>query len=101
MVSGPDGRQSRKISQGRRTFEAMNSILWEQRIKKETKMRIYKSIVQSVMLYGSEIWDLSRDNRKKLMSTEMDFLRRSAGRSRLERVRNEDIRVLMGVTGNI
>ncbi|XP_045471806.1 uncharacterized protein LOC123678703 [Harmonia axyridis] len=34
-------------------------------------------------------------------ATEMDFWRRSAGRSRIERIRNEGIREIMGVKSNI
>ncbi|XP_044755113.1 uncharacterized protein LOC123314065 [Coccinella septempunctata] len=40
-------------------------------------------------------------NKKKLLATEMDFLRRSCGRSRLERIRNVEIRRQMHVERNI
>lgn len=42
--------------------------------------------------YGAEVWDLSRDNKRKLISIEMNCLRRSSRKSKLERVRNEQIR---------
>ena len=37
--------------------------------------------------------------RNKILSTEMDVLRRSARKSRLERIKNEHIKKIMGVKG--
>nr|CAI5860317.1 unnamed protein product [Callosobruchus analis] len=62
---------------------------------------MYSSLVQSVTLYGSELWDVTKASKNKLMATEMDFLRRSCGRSRLERVRNDDIRIQMHMERHI
>jgi hypothetical protein len=36
--------------------------------------------------------DVSRKNRNKLLAAEMDYLRRSCRRTRLNRIRNEEIR---------
>jgi len=35
--------------------------------------------------------------RNKILSTEMDVLRRSARKSRMERIRNEHVKEIMGV----
>ncbi|XP_030767713.1 uncharacterized protein LOC115891410 [Sitophilus oryzae] len=40
-------------------------------------------------------------NKNKLMATEMDPLRRSCGRSKLERIRNDDIRMQMQMDRHI
>nr|CAI5853376.1 unnamed protein product [Callosobruchus analis] len=85
-----------RINKGRKVTGALNSLLWDKGIKKQTKNRLYKSLVESVMLYGAEVWDVSKRNKEKLMATEIDFLRRSCGKSRLERVRNSEIRHMMG-----
>lgn len=84
-----------RITKGRKAIGALNSLLWEKEIRRETKKRIYKSIVESVMIYGAEVWDVSKKNKQKLLATEMDFLRRSCRKSRLERVRNTEIREMM------
>jgi hypothetical protein len=31
-------------------------------------------MVQSVMIYGAEAWDVNKKNRNKLLTTEMDYL---------------------------
>jgi hypothetical protein len=36
---------------------------------------------------------------KKILSTEVDMLRRSARKSRMERIKNEHIKEIMGVKG--
>ena len=50
-------------------------------------------------MYGAEVWQISNREINKILSTEMDALRRSAGKSRMERVKNEDIKEIMGVKG--
>ena len=42
-----------------------------------------------------------KENPKKLLTTEMDYLRRSCRKSKLERVGNETIRQSMNMTKNI
>ncbi|KAH1004460.1 hypothetical protein HUJ05_005269 [Dendroctonus ponderosae] len=49
------------------------------------------------MLYGCETWQLTTHLERRLRSLEMDFWRRAAGKSRLERITNEEIRVIMNV----
>ena len=62
---------------------------------------IYRSIVQSVLTYGAEVWDVSAKNKNKLLSTEMDYLRTSCRLRRVDRGRNETIRNMMGMERDI
>ena len=48
---------------------------------------------------GAEVWQISNREINKILSTEMDVLRRSARKSRMERVKNEGIEEIMGVKG--
>jgi hypothetical protein len=50
-------------------------------------------------LHSSEVWKITTREVNKILSTEMDVLRRSAIKSRLERIRNENINEIMGVKG--
>jgi hypothetical protein len=58
-------------------------------------------MVQIVVFYGSEVWDLRQKNVGKLLAIQMDVLRRSCRKKRLDRVKNEDIRREMEVVGDI
>jgi uncharacterized protein YbcI len=40
-----------------------------------------------------------KNNLNKILTTEMDLLRRSARKSRLEKIKNENIKEIMGVKG--
>ena len=48
---------------------------------------IYKTIIQSILMYGAEIWQIPTREINKMLSTEMDVLRRSARKSRIERIK--------------
>jgi hypothetical protein len=38
-------------------------------------------------MYGAEVWQITTGEMNKILSTEMDVLRRSAGKSRMERIK--------------
>ena len=75
----------------------MNRILWDQTISKANKKLIYNTILRSIVTYSSEVWQMKKSMEKMLMATEMDFWRRAAGKSRIEKMRNDRIREIMGV----
>jgi len=64
----------------------------EKNIRKENKKRLFNSILKPILTYGAEVWQLTKKSENKLLTTEMDFWRRTAGRSRQEKIRNKDIR---------
>jgi len=53
---------------------------------------IFSTIVESIITYGSETWEVNKRNENRLKAVEMDFWRRACGVSRIERVRNGEIR---------
>ena len=57
---------------------------------------IYNTIVERIMLYRAEKWTMNIQH-QKLLSTQVDYWRRVARRSRMERVRNETISKIMEV----
>jgi hypothetical protein len=62
---------------------------------------MYLALVQSILLYGAETWTLNTEQANKLLATEMDFWKRSARKSKKEKVRNGTIRAIMEVGKNI
>jgi hypothetical protein len=53
---------------------------------------IYNSMLNSVLIYGAEIWSLREDDRRRINASEMDALKRSTRISKLDRKTNEYIR---------
>ena len=63
------------------------------------KLYIYQTIIQSILVYGAEVWQIPTIEINEILSTEMDVLRRSARKSRMERIKNEHIKEMMGMKG--
>ena len=67
-----------RISRTRKVMNALNSIWWHKNITKNRKLCIYQTIIQSILIYGAEVWQIPTREINKFFSTEMDVLRRSA-----------------------
>jgi len=50
-------------------------------------------------VYGVGVWQIPTREINKMLSTEMDVLRRFARKSRMERIKDEHIKEIMGVKG--
>jgi hypothetical protein len=57
----------------------------------ETKLRIHITTAKAALRYGSESWVLSKRHKQRLEATQMRFLRRLLGHTKLDRQRNVDI----------
>ena len=62
---------------------------------------MYNTTVKSIITYGCEIWPSKQKTESMLLATEVDFWRRVARLSKLERIRNETIREMMGVQNTL
>ena len=81
-----------KIIQGRKAIGKLNFVLGNNKITKKTKQIIFSTTVESISTYGSETWEVNKRNEKRLRAVEMDFWRWACGVSRIEHVRNDEIR---------
>ena len=53
----------------------------------------------ATLVYGCEAWNLSKQQESRVHSTQMRVLRRIKGVSRVDRVRNVDLRLRLGQEG--
>ena len=81
-----------RIQNARKVIGALNSIWWDKNISLKNKKYIGQTMVETVLTYGCEVWTLKEEDKRRLTAIEMDYLRRSTRRSRIERIRNEEIR---------
>jgi hypothetical protein len=58
------------MGQAKQAINKLNSILWAN-IKKQTKKRIYETIVESILLYGSDVWEITKRDKQRLEAVEM------------------------------
>ena len=62
-----------KIVQGRKAIGKLNSVLWNDKITIKTKQMNFPTIVQSIITYGSETWEVNKRNENRLKAVEMGF----------------------------
>jgi hypothetical protein len=60
-------------------------------------LQFYKTMATPVLTYGSESWVPSQKDNSRMQSTEMKFLRRVKGITKLDRIRNVDVRKKLGI----
>jgi len=60
-------------------------------------LSIYNALIKSSLLYGSETWRVTENNKRRVEATEMDALRRSSRISRKDKIRNVTIRKQIGL----
>ena len=60
-------------------------------------MSIRRSIIVSTALYGAEAWGMRSAERRKVNVLEMKCLRNLVGVSKMDRVRNEEVRRRAGI----
>ena len=85
-----DDEISRRIGLAYGVMDTLNSGIWRCRyLCRRTKIRIFKSLVLPVLLYGCETWTLNSGLRRKIDSFGTKCLRRIMGYRWYDRVRNE------------
>ena len=66
----------RRIGIAKKSFKDLSNILANRKVSFATRKRILKPYVWSVLLYGCETWNISKDVEERLSSVEMWFYRR-------------------------
>jgi len=54
-------------SQTRKAINVLNSVWWHKHITKNRKLYIYETIIQSILMYGAEVWQISNSERNKIL----------------------------------
>ena len=83
---------SRRIGLARGITQMLDKVWSSGAISKSTKVRVYETLVLSVLLYNSETWTLTTAQENRLRMAEMACWRKIEGVTRKDRIRNEAIR---------
>ncbi|KAJ4428526.1 hypothetical protein ANN_24570 [Periplaneta americana] len=82
---------SEKIVKFNKPMGIINRVFKPAFIQKSTRTRLYQIIARPVLCYGSETWTIRTKAESRLTAGEMRFMRRTAGYTKWDRKKNEDI----------
>jgi hypothetical protein len=86
------GYNYKKIGKDGRLYNFLRTtFLGKKEVPKEIKTQVYQKVVRLSIVYGSESWTLTKNNKSKIVATKIRFLRRRKGITRRDRVRNETV----------
>ena len=86
-----------RVNEGCKVLGVLKGVMKNRGLGMNVKKVLYKKVVVSTVMYGSESWGMKVNERQKLNVFEMKCLRSMTGVSRLDRVRNEVVRARTGV----
>ena len=92
-----DGEVERKVQAGWCKWREASGVLCDRRVLLRLKGKYYSTVVRPAMTYSSECWAVKKTHEQKLRAAEMKMLRMMCGVTKRNRVRNEYIRMSVGV----
>lgn len=102
-VIASDGTSIHEIKSRMATATAAMSKLhpiWRSKISSHIKLKLYKSLVVSILLYGCESWTLTAESENKIQAFETKSFRKILGISYKDHVTNKEvIRQIESLTG--
>ena len=81
-----------RMNVGYRACGALKSVLSNRGLGIKAKKCLYEGLIVPTALYGAEAWGMRSAERRKVNVLEMKSLRSLVGVSRIDRVRNEEVR---------
>lgn len=73
-------------------YSLSRCVLGKEEVEKKTKTRMYKTVIEPILTYGSESWTMANSDTSMINAMQMKSLRRIVKKTRRDRVRNERIR---------
>jgi len=78
-------------------WKKASRVLCDKKILLKLKGRVYRIVVRPVLLYGAECWPIKRSHIQRIRVAEIRMIRWICGYMRLDKTRNEVIRIKVGV----
>lgn len=76
---GEEEEITKRVVKGNRALGMMTSMLTSKAISRASKLKVYRTVIRPAVLYGSELWVLSKNSAQKLEIWERKVLRRIYG----------------------
>ena len=85
------------MNEGYRAWGALKSVLSSRGLWINAKKCLYEGVIVPTALYGAEAWGMRSAERRKVNFLEMKCLRSLVGVSRMDKVKNEEVRRRAGI----
>ncbi|XP_070014626.1 uncharacterized protein [Nicotiana sylvestris] len=92
-----DEDATHRIGVGWMKWRLASKVRCDKNVPTKLKGKFYRAVVRLVMLYGAKCWPVKNANIQKMKAVEIRMLRWMCGHTRLDKIRNEDIREKVGV----
>ena len=104
VMTSSDGNMAKEVearigSAVRLIGRMSETVLRRKELSKKTKLKVTNATVLPTLVYGCEVWDLSKQQESQVQNTQMKIFRRIEGVGRVDSVRNEDLRLRLGREG--
>ncbi|KAK2891434.1 hypothetical protein Q8A73_017099 [Channa argus] len=91
--NGECGKEvKRRVQAGWNGWRKVSGVLCDKRVSARMKGKVFKTVVRPAMLFGLETVALKKRQEAELEVAELKMLRFSLGVTRMDRIRNEDMR---------
>ena len=90
-----------RMNEGYRAWGALKSVLSNRGLMIKAKKCLYKGVIVPMALNGTEASSMKSAERRKVNVLEMKCLRSLVGVSRMDRVRNEEVRRRAGIESEL
>ncbi|XP_076036005.1 uncharacterized protein LOC143021967 [Oratosquilla oratoria] len=79
-------------AQLKQNFGMLSVLFRDRNVPRKCKVLMYTTVLRPILLCGSETWTMTSKTKSKIVAAEMEVLRKIKRVSRLDRLRNMDIR---------
>ncbi|XP_070026013.1 uncharacterized protein [Nicotiana sylvestris] len=86
-----------RIGAGWMKWRLASGVLCDKKVPPILKGKFYRAVVRPAMLYRAECWSVKNSHIQRLKVAKMRMLRWMCGHTRIDKIRNEDIRRKVGV----
>ncbi|KAL1446149.1 hypothetical protein WDU94_012366 [Cyamophila willieti] len=85
-----------RINTSSKFYNCVKGIIWNNNVPLKCKKAIYQTYFIPILTYGAETWVMQQKEDSRIQAAEMKFLRSTVGKTRRDRIRNENIRSMVG-----
>jgi hypothetical protein len=98
MASGKIKKEiTNRIQKASNFYQCVKGLVWDREIPIQCKMTLYKTYFIPILTYAAETWTMGDREESQIQAAEMRFLRSTVGKTRRDRIRNTNIREMLGV----